>query len=516
MEWDVEKTCTSATRGTKVEYAPVEVAAAANSGSAPSLAVAHADLEPHPDPSTSRKEQIYTWRSHDSVTETDERGVTEPVSIVMLGSDALRAQKPYGWFVIGLQASSDTWSLITLSVTIKGAAFHARGWAEVSQGLGVVLRYIPFSRYCQHTFFTFRTGPSDDESLVLFFQVQQGDMPKELCVVPCAPADTLFNTCPDMPIDNDSPCPTKMVTQPSPESRVVRALLPSQLLHRNYIYGVRVKLASWQEVTLIIALWRPTAVDTIVQRVQMVNGVPFRGALFRGSTKDTKIQLVLTIDKNALPHPPPTTTSSSSSSEGKRQFYRFSLSIVASAPGISGYLLIPIKAQADVKSLAKTAEDSGSIIAGPGSTSSARGHHPFSYRTVPLRPRGEPISRFFSLTEDLLADNVLNGEEGIGDWKLVLKSRLGEYVFLDVTMSFGLTDEGGNSIEREEEQDAGERFLRGGTVIHLMEGAVYTGLLHPEIKGTSDEETKKQKEEKEKRTMNRVYLYFSVDFTARD
>lgn len=55
MDWDVEKTCTSAVRGTKVEYAPVEVAAAsASPGSVPSLAVAHADLEPHPDPSTVR------------------------------------------------------------------------------------------------------------------------------------------------------------------------------------------------------------------------------------------------------------------------------------------------------------------------------------------------------------------------------------------------------------------------------------------------------------------------------
>lgn len=51
-EWDVAKSCTSAARGTKVEYAPIEVAATASSGGVPSLAVAHADLEPHPDPAT--------------------------------------------------------------------------------------------------------------------------------------------------------------------------------------------------------------------------------------------------------------------------------------------------------------------------------------------------------------------------------------------------------------------------------------------------------------------------------
>lgn len=120
-----------------------------------------------------------------------------PTSVVTLGSDALRAQKPYGWFVIGVQASSDrAWSLVTLSVTLKGAAFHARGWAEVSEGLGLAVRYIPFSEYCQDTFFTFRTGPSPDESLVLLVQMQQGDMPKEFCAVPCAPADSLFHSCP--------------------------------------------------------------------------------------------------------------------------------------------------------------------------------------------------------------------------------------------------------------------------------------------------------------------------------
>lgn len=192
---------------------------------------------------------------------------------------------------------------------------------------------------------------------------------------------------------------------------------------------------------------------------------------------------------------------------------------MASAPGIFGYLLVPIKADAaDVKSLTKTAEGTAATIPSPSSSRSSGSqhhHHALAYRTVPLRLKGEPISRFFSYTEDLLADSVLSGEEGIGDWRLVLKSRLEEYVSMDVTMSFGLADDRDSRIEGKEEQDSGERFLRGGGVVHLMEGAVYTGVLHPEGKGTSNEETK-QKEGKEKPTMSRVYFYFSVDYTALD
>lgn len=197
------------------------------------------------------------------------------------------------------------------------------------------------------------------------------------------------------------------------------------------------------------------------------------------------------------------------------RFYRFSLSIVASAPGISGHLLIPIKKHKHTESPAKPTPPPGRT----SSTTTATGSNSrrLTHRRIPLRLQGDSPARIFSFAEDFPVEKVLQEDEGIGDWRLVLRSQLKEGVFIDVTMDFGLADdgesgsnktaEGGEQAGGGGEEDAGERFLRGGTVIHLMDGAVYTGVIH-RPHGTSGQD--------QKTGADRFYFYFSVDYAILD
>ncbi|PFH37798.1 hypothetical protein BESB_001400 [Besnoitia besnoiti] len=480
--WDISASCAHNYLGAKVEFLPVEIVVASEAGGLPTLAVANEELEPRPDPAKTKREQMYAWRSSDG--HESESGV--PYAWVLLGSDALRARKPYGRFIVGVRASS--FSLVSLAVSSRSATMGVRDWPELlTSGVGLTLNFVPFSRYCKDEFLIFRTGGDVGRSasetalasaeaaaagrgggdpggvLVFLAQKQKGDMPAEFCFVPCGPTEGLFHLCPNMPVDNDAPCPSSLVTKPAADARLVRFAIPAEQLQPRTVYAVRIRLASWQEGTVVVGVWKPTPGDYLMLGIRAFNGVPFRGFLHNDSSRASMLELTFTVDRNTLPR--------LTTSDGR---YVFRLSLLGSAAGFVVTVAIP-------------------------------GEKMKTRRTVSVP--GAQASNRVDFSEFVASSAVWKDGEGIGQWIIRIRSLAQTPVAVDVTVSFGPEDEAAALAAKATAAASGspraeaQGFLNPEKVMtdttHLMDGAVYVGRVgsDPQAKG------------------GRRYFYFSMDYS---